>query len=302
MLQLLKRIFPNLKVGNQDTSKVEEKSTLNTEIVLPKKKKTAILLDTSIINYSAILDLLKEMNTTILFPSLVVEELSNCRSKANFVGRNARNLLSMATQPENKVLLTPIASSLPGWSNNNSDSRIIQVALDHENEYDITIYSCDKEMICKAKSLEIKCKYFKSETPYVHSYSSTSNTEDIVSQNDTAVPLFSDILEMNEITTLENIGISGSSITITRKSTSFPYYYKSGTGNRILSLNRPCSYLHLGDIIYEVTSTEITKYKILNCSSFNNAIILRRGILLSEITSINPIHISFCINELNLSP
>lgn len=201
-----------------------------------------------------------------IFPSIVIEELQPFVYNKNFMRNNAVDILRFIIDNPGKVIISNITNvEFFSWKANN-DNMIINTALKFNNEYDITVLSCDKELIIKAMSANLDTK--------------------IIQPNVVRTPL---IVEEFAITKVIQIN-KESTLSFSRKNQS--YFLKNVTtdikyynGSNGLTYGKEIL-LRPGLIIYIITKNKIKKVEIINAANVENNIrILKTANLNSEATT-----------------
>lgn len=299
-----KRFLTKLKVNN--TNKIEEQQKdkkvieeKNEATTVKQSNKKALLLDTSIVNVKGILDKIeKSKNVTFIFPTRVIEYLESIKMKTGFVGFNARELLNIAIQDNSKIIPTPEISPLIGWSVNDKDNLIVQVALDLADKYDITIYTCDKMLTLKAKSMNIKYDYHKLGAPTTYNeqlaYNANASTNDHFPKQNNLF-LLREIKEFDQARTIEFLKHKG--FYYLQNKNNFPCYC-------VIEDNKPVDfsgklYLEENNTFYVIYHNKISKYIIKNFSNSRNVTLVKIGVFSTELTSVTPALAIRIIRELN---
>jgi hypothetical protein len=269
---------------------VEQLTPVQTE------NRQAIVIDASIINVEGIITKLKEVkNAIFVFPTVVIEELETMTKRSGFHGYNVRELLSIAIQDTSMVIPTATVSTLTGWSSN-KDSLIIQIAMDMKEQYDVIVYSCDKIVIIKAKSLGLRYVYYKSK-PAPMTYDSRPFTPAAIPAakvETEELSLFRKVDEVGEIWTVEFI--KKRNFHYIQNTETFPYYFSYENG-KVTSLQGKV-FVREGLDIYRIYDNRIEKLIIRNFDKSNNVEFVRRGVFAETITTITQFQVALFICEL----
>lgn len=133
-------------------------------------RKTKIaLIDSSMLGIKDFEIEIRNKGLILAFPSLVTEELKGiiASTKKNDLKKNAQRLLDLAVEQESMVLRSPEKEKLEGWRDVDNDAAIILTAIDNMDKYNLTLYTADKFLAIRAKSFNLKYKYFKFNEPEV---------------------------------------------------------------------------------------------------------------------------------------
>jgi len=258
----------------------------------------SVLIDTSIINSIGIIDVLRKIeNAVFIFPTIVIEELDSLTGKPSFQGKNARELLSLALEDNSMVLPAAKTANLNGWSGQDKDSLIIQTALNLQNQK-IVVYSSDKTLTLKAKSLGMGYVYVKSDAnpsmPYEHR--SVVNMESVKEEQQLDEGLFKSKEAVNQPGMI--VIRKFKSFHYIPHSNEFPCYFKFRNGKA--SLMNKQIFIREGDVIYRVFSDKIEKLIVKHLGSSNsyNVDILCRGVFSIEYEEMDTDQMAILASEL----